>query len=713
MFRVAVLLSFLLLSSFAGAALRAQEDPRAQFRAEFTKGVEYNDAKMMDKAIKKDGGPAQAWLYFEELYVEKWRAQPGADSATVAARDAKLTGLRESWARCFEGSHSLEKIQRWIDGMDENLYAKLQKERAESAKLWQFAQTIMQGQVKSEYQKVVEQFTQLARNAETLGHAIEAADLWGLAAVVANRTPDKTVEDRDQTVFLTEQFLLQRDAWEFTGDGVYITSREFAKAEKVRLEEAKKKADARQAAGYDANAKGIDSLVMPNVTEAKSELSFEALKTWENELDYGPKNGPQPALWWNASLKGDGSNTQLNWFRRTQLYMLRTGNTKFAIGTDPGEPAKAEEIDVSGKAKPTTFHLDAAKKEPYAMFFWAGSDRERVGEAECNLAFTTEMANVYFRSAASWKATVAGDAVVFYDDNASGTPCDGDPFDPPFKVHTLGDHGGEGTVVPLLDSMRVGKGPRVPFSEFVKFASGWHYLHRDGNATVGTKPLNPEFFKTGKVKLDWSGVKSGAPAQLVIQGSSDYKSAFFDIAGGKEVEVPAGEYAVIFGRIVAGKGARSQTATLYRGSSPTFLVEPDKTTVVKMGAPYELQFARRGDENTSIDALSIMLKEASGCLITELQNGCSFVPEVFAAKSEDGKGAKVVGKFVRFTDGDLLNEAAKKHGNLGLLCATFPMPAGYRNGELILELKLPAAGMKVGLKIKKHPLFGAIESAWR
>ena len=713
MFRVAVLLSFLFAWSFAGAALRAQDDPRTQFRNEFTKGVEYNDPKMMDKALKREGGPSQAWLYFEELYVEKWRARAGQDPKAEAAREAKLTALKESWARCFEGSRSLEKIQRWVDGMDDNLYQRLQKGRDAAAKLWQHALTIMQAQNKGEYQQTVEQFIQLARNAETLGHAIEAADLWGLAGVVGGRMPDKTVEDREQIVFLTEQFLLQRDAWEFKGDTYYVTSSEFVKSEKVRLEDAKKKADKRQADGYDANAKGIDGLVMPGAVEAKTPLEFEALKTWENELDYGPKNGPQPPLWWNASLRAEGSNAQLNWFRRTPLYLLRTGNTKFAIGTNPDDAAKAEEIDVSGKAKLSVFHLDAEKKEPYAMFFWAGSDREHVGEAECNLAFTTDMANVYFRSAASWKATVGGDAVVFYDDNASGTPCDSDVLEPPFKVHTLGDHSGEGTAVPLLDSMRVGKGPRVPFSEFVKLASGWVHLRRDGNATVGVRPLNPEYFKTGKVKLDWAGPKTAAPAQLVIQGSSDYKTAYYDVAGGKEVEVPAGEYAVIFGRIVAGKGARTQTANLYRGSSPTFVVEPGKTTVVKMGAPYELQFTRRGDETATIDALSILLKDVSGCLITEFQNGVSLVPEVFAAKAEDGKGAKPVGKFVRFTDGDLLNEAAKKYGNLGLLCATFPMPAGYKSGELLLEIKMPAAGMKLGLKIKKHPLFGAIDSAWQ
>lgn len=713
MSRVALLLSFLFCWSNTCSQLLAQEDPRAQFRSEFSKGVEYNDTKMMDKALKREGGPSQAALYFEELSVDKWRSRAGADPKDVAQRDSKLAALHEAWKRCFEGSTTLEKVQRWIDGMDDDLYARLQKGRDSSAKLWQHAQLIMKGQVKAEYQNTMQQFIQLARNAEQLGHAIEAADLWGLAGVIGGKMPDKSLEDRQEIVFATEQFMLQRTAWEFTHDSYFIMSREFVKSEKLRLEDAKKTAEKRESDGYDPNAKGIDGLVMPGVAEAKQPLVFEAQKSWENELDYGPKNGPAPALWWNASLRGEGTNAQLSWFRRMPIYLVRTGSNKFAVATDPGDESKFQEIDVSSKAKPTTFHLDAEKKLSYAMFFWAGSDRERVGEAECNLAFTNEMANIYFRSAASWKATLDGEALVFYDDNCNGLPADSDPLDPPFKVHTLGEHAGDGSTAPLLDSMKVGKGPRVPFSEFVKLGSGWHHLRRDGQDVVGVRPLNPEYLKTGKVKLDWSGPKGAAPAQLVIQGSSDYKTAFFDVAGGKEIEVPAGEYAVIFGRVVAGKGARAQTATLYRGSSATFTVEPDKTLVLKMGAPFEVEFTKSGDEKVTIDALSIMLKEASGCVITEFQNGVSLVPEVFAAKAEDGKGAKSVGKFVRFTDGDLLNEAAKKHNNLGLLCATFPMPAGYRSGDLVLEVDLPHPGMKVALKVKKHPLFGALESAWK
>jgi hypothetical protein len=301
---------------------------------------------------------------------------------------------------------------------------------------------------------------------------------------------------------------------------------------------------------------------------------------------------------------------------------------------------------------------------------------------------------------------------VLYDDNASGLPCDADPFEPPLRVHTLGDVSGEGTMVPLFDSMKVGKGPRVPYSEFLHLPTGWFHMRKSGNEEVGLRPLNPDFMKTGKVKLAWSGPKPTAPVQLVVQGEGDYKTAFFDLTGGKEVEVPAGNYNVIFGRIMNGKGARAQMATLYQGASKPFTVEAGKLFELKMGAPFSLQFVRRGDQNATIDATTIMVSESSGCVITELQ-GMSLAPEVLAAKSEDGKGAKIVGKFLRFTDPELLNKAAIQYNKLGNLAACFPMPDGYRDKELVLSVKMPAEGMKISLSVKKHALFGPMSSPWQ
>ncbi|MBX3462519.1 MAG: hypothetical protein KF830_05070 [Planctomycetes bacterium] len=693
---LAILLAVLpwLLSS-----LRAQDYGREQFRAEFAKAVEIGDDRMADRAVKR--APLQAVLLFEEWFRQQRRAGQGPDE--------RLEPLRRSWARVSEKGPTLDKLERWLDSVDDSALTLLDRSRDNGYKVWgNYVDHAAKQGTKQDYEQVVARFVELARTAESFGHMIEVAELWNLAAVVGSKMPGRTSVERRDALFALEQFLQARESWGFTFDEHYLRNREFAKSEKHAIEAAEKEEQKRKDAGFGADAKGIDSLVVPGKQDTLP-LHFEALSAWDAELDYSAKGGPVPAFWWMASTAAPGSNRKLDWFRRGDLYLVRAGASKFGVSIDPNDPKRLQEVDVSPKARPTSFWLDADHKQPYAMFFWVGSDRERVGEAECNLQVADRVGNVYYRSAASWKVVHGNETIVLYDDNASGRPADGDPFEVPFRSPMVGEHDGEGTVVPLLDSMRIGKGPRVPFSEFVHLASGWVHLRRGTGDEVVVRPLHPDFVPMGKVKLAWNGPKPTAPVQLVVQGSGDFQTACFDLAGGKEVEVPAGTYSVIFGRVVAGKGARVQAANLYRGSSPTFEVQAGKTFELKMGAPFALDFTRRGDENASIDALKILVREASGCVFTEF-HGMSLAPAVLAAKGEDGKGAKVVGEFVRFTDPELVNKAASRHQNVGTLVACFPMPEGYRDGEMVLSVKLPGEGMKLGLAMKKHALFGELKS---
>lgn len=700
MLRTCLLALLFVLVPFARAA--AQEYTKDAFATDFFKGVEMGDERYSDKAMKR--GARFAVLYYEDLFRDR-----GRDPAAI---DAKLEALRAAWARCFEGKQTLEKLHRWLEFADADALEKVQRLRVNSVKLWNFyLESIAQQQIKQEYQDAYRQFTELARTAETLGQQNEAAETWVLAGIVANAMPDKTIADRRDAVFATEQFLRARESWEFDHDEHYIRNKQWMENERLKIEEAEKLEQKRADAGYSPDAKGIDSLVVPGKQDSLP-LEFAALSSHDAELDYGTKAGPVPPFWWLVSTGENGTNRQMEWFRRVPLYMVRTGATKFGVALDPNDPKAVQEIEATPKAKPTTFWLDAARQQPYAMFFWVGGEREWVGDAECNLAPSAKFGNVYYKSAASWKTTFGKDALTFYDDDSSGTPCNGDPFEPSLKSPMLGDHDGEGTPVPLLDSMRVGKGPRVPFSEFVKLTNGWYHVARGGGEDVVLRPLNPEFVPMGKVKLVWKGPKPTMPQQLVIQGAGDFRTAFFDLAGGKEVEVPAGTYSVIFGRIVSGKGARLQMANLYRGESSTFEVEAGKTFELKMGAPFTIDYTRRGDQKLSIDALKVHVRESSGCVFAELQN-MGLELEVMCAKREDGKGAKSVAEFRRFTDPELVNVAANQHNAVGTLVATFPMPEGYREGALELSVELPDEGMKVALTAKKHPVFGALSSDWK
>jgi hypothetical protein len=685
-------------------SLAAQDLSRDQFRIDFNKAIELADEKMIDKAVKR--GSYHALNYYEALYWEKDAGK--ADAA------AKCLALQASWKRCFENGDTVEQLDRWLSGSDNQSRQLLQRSRDQSYKLWvNYSDVISKDLKKPEYEQAMQQFMDLARNAESIGHAMEIAEQWNFASVVGFKMPDKNLTNRRDVLFAMEQFVEARKRWNLTFDDHYVRAVQFVKDEKVRLVEDEKLGEKKKAEGYAADSKGVESLVVPNVAEVKHPLKFEAMATIE-EPDFGSRTGPLPAFWWMASVGKAGTSAAMPWFRKRTIYLHRTGPAKAGIAFDSGETKNIMPVDISSKGKVSTFWLDADKKMPYAMVFWTGSDREMVNDAECNLQPSDMVCNVYYHSASSWKTTIGTDQVTLYDDNANGNPGDSNPFDPEYKVNTLGEHDTDGTVVPLLDSMRVGKGPRMPYSEFVKLATGWVHMKKGNGDEVGVRPFNPEYVKPGKIKVVWAGAKPTAPTQLVVRGVGDLQTAMFDVAGGKEVEVPAGEYGVLWGRIQIGKGARSQVATIYAGKSQPFKVEADKVYELKMGAPFTLEFNRRGDENATLHALKILLVESSGCILSEL-HGINLACEVLAAKEADGKGATVVGKFVRFTDPELVNKAAGRHNRVGTLVATFPMPEGYRDGELELKLAkpLPAPGMKLSLSIKKHPLLGDVKSAWQ
>lgn len=689
------------------SALSAQELSRDDFMKSWKQGVELEDEKIMDRAVK--GGSRHVIQHYEGL---AFQARNGDD--VEAELQCEL--LTASWQRCFGNATTLEKVQRWADGATNELYNKLQQIRTNSGRLWaDYSGQVATGTIKKDYQSCMEDYQKLARAAESIGHYYEASELWGLASVVGSKMPEKTIEDREAVVFAIEQQLLNRDNWGYTFDTHYARNKGFVESELASIKEDQKKADKRKAEGYDANAKGVESLVMPNVAPKKFELNFTPLKDWSKDLDYGPRGGPAPPFWWLDSLEGNGSSKQMGWFTKQPMYLIRRGTNKFAVHFKPTDEKAASEVDASSRAKPSTFYLDEAKKQPYAMFFWLGTDQETTGVTKLNYAPQGKFVNLYYRSASSWKTQVDKEAIVYYDDDASGVPGNSEPFKGELRSHLVGDPEGEGVIVPLFDSMKVGKGKRVPYSSFVKLATGWHYQEIASGADVSIRPLNPEYVKSGSVKLAWKGSKNARPDQLVIQGKGDYSGAIFDIASGKPVEVPAGEYRVIWGRIANGKGARMQTAQLYPSDdSEPFLVKAGETFSLSMGEPFVLDFDRQGDREASIDALSICVKEKSGCRIVGV-HGTSLECEVLASKSGTSKGAKSVGAFQPFTNDQLIVQATQHYRNLGFLVACAPMPKGYKSGPMVLELKLPADGMKLGLAVKKgkHKFFGKVGTVWK
>ena len=461
-------LTTILLFALSAACLPAQAGEMAKFIADLDKALQLKDDHMVDLAVKSR--PLSCVQYFQELQLAM-ADRRGLDN------QPKVDAMKASWKRSFDNSTTLDKLQDWVAAQDPKSYTTFTKYRNNVIRAWDFFNEAKQIGKRDGFEKARDALMETARQMESTGHKIEAGETWGLVAVCLSSMPEKTLQDRKDQVFALEQYVAFRKEWEFTRDPIYNKNAEFLKSEKASIERDEKVADKKKTEGYADNARGIDGLVMPNSTEALSELQFEPLASWD-ELDYCQKGGPVPAYWWLNPFGKETKNAKMNWFRRLNLFIVRVATTKFAVSlSDDGK--QNQDIDLSNKGKATSFFLDPDKKVPYAMFFWTGSDKEHVGEAEVNMAPSDANTPVYYRSAASWKTTIGGEQVVLYDDNTNGKPMDGDPMEGKFPMMTLGGHAeadgkfSASTETPLLDSMRIGKGPRVPFSEFAFVGGAW------------------------------------------------------------------------------------------------------------------------------------------------------------------------------------------------------------------------------------------------
>lgn len=691
-------------------APRAQQQDEAKFIDELAKAVQYKDDKSIDRLLKSYD---KALNYFEALVVARWSGDKKVEPL--------IEGIMASWARVFENNRVLEKIDRWVESQTSATYANYTKLSNTLVGAYTEVEEALKSGERPKIDLVHENLTRLAAAFEQMGHHVRAAETWVLDSILLSRVRNKTLADRQNCLFALERFIEGRKSWEWTQDHFYVRNLEFTKAEKEVVAKGEKDKEKRKSEGYDADAKDVDALVMPGVAAERIALEFAAMKEKDlEEADYGPRGGPVPALWWEAQFGKDKSTgkpiteVKLPWFLRVPTLLLKkTGGARFVVTARPDLQALGAEVDAGGKPKVVSFFLDEQKAIPYAMCFWTGSDKERFFEADLNLQWSDAVAPVFYRSAASWHGTVGGEVVTFYDDSADGKPCETETWKREMKLHTLGEP--QGTAVPELDSMRIGKGPRVPYSEFAFVGGRWIHMKATitgASMATSVRPLNPAWFKLGKVKVNWQGPKPSAPDQLVVQGRGTLATAYFDIAGGKEVDLPAGEYELCIGRIVEGKGPRVQTALITRGKSQPFKVEEGKTLELKMGAPFRIEFERGGSGGEAIiDATKIALYEQSGALLGNLFN-MVLVPEVLSAKAADGKGAKTVGKFVKMTDPEMVNKAAVKYATLGRNIAALPLPEDSRDGTMELKVKVPA-DHKVGLQVKQHPLFGKLDSEFK
>lgn len=680
----------------------AQSD-LAKFVSKANKMLEVDDFDGLAKLVKER--QELALQYFTSLCWEQVRNEDEKGAYAIET-------MKTAWSNALE-TETLELLERYTirrPYKTKNELAGVEKFEPEVRDLFQ------EGREKRDRNLFIvarDKAMELARHYEHLGHPLHAARMWSLASQIARGIPDIELEERRDAVYFMGNFLRLREEWSWTTDERYKSNKTWHAEQLKRIAEAEEAAAERQREGYDPSVTGIEALVMPNAEEEIAPLEFKVMKKdHKSPFAFG---GAIPPLWLQATLQSGTGPGRFLYFRGKNLYLVRPSPTKFGVTIDGTETDLDknpwEEISPSAKFKPTKFYLGPNKTEPYALWFFIGGSSEAVHGFNHNLE-PAEHAMVYYKNAASWETTLLGETVTLYDDNSNGTLFDADPMEYGLLDRTRPVPGAQGAPIPAYDSMKVGKGKLQPWSNFAKIGDSWVHLrpHEDGKK-LGARVVNPKYFKVGKVRLKWTGSKSAKPEVLVIQGR-DLQEARFDISAAKEMEVPIGMYEVSFGRIASGKGSRALEAHIYPGSMEPFEVTDGKTTEVVLGGPFRLDFDRQGDgARVEIDSMNIAVIGVSGERYSRI-HGAVPVPEVLAAKTPDGKGAKAIGSFIPM-DLELLMQLRDRHPTYGLELGYFCVPKGSQGRTTVLKVDLPGEDYQVGLREKKNKLFGKLEPIYK
>jgi hypothetical protein len=708
-----------LLACLLGALLPAQD--YNDWLTKFNGALASDDVKVLDRAMKE--APHHLLGHFEQLVRERLFTRQSDEELKQ-----RITKVKGHFQRVFE-TETLDHFERWLSRADSKTIELYDKNRDNLNKLYGIKATAIAERNRRQMETAKSQATEIAGRFSEYGMPLKASEAWAMVAEIVRNLPEVTIDERKDAVFAIEQFDSCRKEWAWTKDVHYLHNVNWMKAEKDRIQRDLKEAEKRKAAGYTEDAKGADALVMPNVAEVTTQLEFKPLAALQDDLFV--KGGPTPALWMAAAVTDNGPS-KMHWFTRKEVFLVWEGGQKYGVTLNGGEPDlkknRWEPVQAGNKLKPSLFHLGPdGKSLPYAMWFYLPGDSEPVMGLSQNLAPLEKTADqarsatIFYKSAASWVATIAGEQVTFYDDNANGKLFEEDAYAYNLKDRTQGDPTGEGIAVPAYDSMRIGKGGLMPFSAFVPIAGKWYHVRtKDDGLSVGVRPLNPEFFKTGTLQVKWTAPPTCKLESLVVRGRGQYAAASFNLvgAGGKPVEVPAGEYEIAFGRVGdGGKGPTAVHGCLFKGNSRTLTVEAGKPATLSLGAPFLLEWQRDGSETEAkIDSLRMRIVGQAGEVYARI-NGATPAPEVLVGKSKDGKGAKVAGQFVAMQDSETLNKLNSKKLSekieLRLDVGFFPIVKGEKEPTTVLTVPLAGKDLLIALVQRQHKLFGKLDPVWK
>lgn len=397
-------------------------------------------------------------------------------------------------------------------------------------------------------------------------------------------------------------------------------------------------------------------------------------------------------MWPALALEGEGSKASFPYVDKGPS-VYRTAFAAAAVDVD-GDGEGEVEIPLTGKEEAVRITVGQGEDaRPWAFLARIGQARDRYQGIDFNLESSAEQLQIYIAPAASLVGEVAGVPLRVYDDNMDAVY----GSEPKFwaSIGTIRTGAGQADV----DSLLVGDEKVArPWSPVSRIGESWYRLAIDGTTLTATPITNME---TGTLELDYKGLD---PDYLLVQGNTKYGEAFFDLAGKdakKGLEVPVGTYYLISGKVSKGKREQVMKALIVppEKAKGWDLAQGENLTI-ELGAPFGFEFeVRQGSESATVVGSSVVVSGRGGETYQRLWN-CVVTPDAVARKVGTKKGGKEV------TMRTVQQQEDISEAETGYEVAWFPW-------DVELEKKKADEELEVQLSMKKHKLFGKIESEWR
>lgn len=391
---------------------------------------------------------------------------------------------------------------------------------------------------------------------------------------------------------------------------------------------------------------------------------------------------------WNQAPLGVNGATNTFHTMEDSPEITRFGSSDVGIDLD-GDGAEDIDIPLTGNIEPIQVTLEDGT--PWAFLMAIGDERRIHQGIEVNLAPNDLNLTLFYANAGTMKGMLGEEEIRIFDDNMDGIYGSGAKA---WQLTGLAPGNQEWQ----LDSIQIGGAKKtVPWSEFVQVGDQWYQFETTGKPDeLIAHPAEPA---TGTLALDYKGLK---PDYVIVRGTGKYENCFYDLTeGGKKgLEVPAGKYNLLTGRVSKGKRAQMMKALLTPGSAEPVTVREGGEATFELGAPFgfDFDFDVNGDMVT-VNGMSVVVEGRGGEIYDRIWNAVPR-PEVSLKKASSKKGGK--GEKMRIIEVQL---------DIGVVPGGWS--ALWHPLNLELENKKYGPDVEVQLVEKKNKLFGKIESVWR